>query len=114
MIVPTVGRIVWYHPGQFDAIIVNEKEPLAALVAAVYKFTTVEGNDYFNLNLTVSDANGLQWNRRYVRLVQENEVPPPADSYCEWMPYQKSIAKGEIKPTLHAIPINPPIQEGIV
>jgi len=36
-----------------------------------------------------------------ITLRQEGD-PLPSGSYCEWMPYQKAVAKGEIAPTLHA------------
>lgn len=55
MIVPTVGRIVWYWPPRDHSLVCNPDEPLAAIVASVVD-----------------------------------------------VPYQKSVAKGDVEPTHHA------------
>ena len=39
-----------------------------------------------------------------LRLVQEGDQFGDWEPHAEWMPYQKSVAKGEIPPTLHAMP----------
>jgi hypothetical protein len=73
------------------------KQPLAALVTYVHSDTMV--------NLAVFDANGNGHGRTSVKLVQDGGNPRSVDeSYCEWMPYQKAVAKGDIAPTLHASP----------
>lgn len=77
MIVPTVGRVVWYRPDDGD-----EQERYAAHVAAVHSNGMV--------NLMVIDPTGIPFNRMRVRLVQDGEKPGPGE--CEWMPYQKGQA----------------------
>ncbi len=93
MIKPTVGRVVWYRPAEGNLLDFSQGQPLAAIIAHVHSDTLV--------NLAIFDANGQLWNRTSVVLVQEGD-PVPTSSYCEWMPYQKSVAKGETAPVLHA------------
>jgi hypothetical protein len=75
---PTVGRCLHYRPAAGN-------EPLAAMLAKVNSDTSV--------NLTVFGADGVTHARSNVPLVQEGEVPPEGQSYCEWMPYQTGQAK---------------------
>ena len=80
MILPTVGRVVWfykYSQGQ------GHKGPLAAHVAHVH------GDDC--VNLMVIDQNGSPRSETSVKLVQEDDEAPTND-YCTWMPYQKGQA----------------------
>lgn len=98
MIIPTVGRVVWYRQGSSNGLKNTtwhdgSLKPLVALVVDVHDDRLV--------NLSVFDSNGIAWPRPNVLLVQEGDTIPDS-SYCEWMPYQKSVAKGEIPPTLHA------------
>jgi len=95
MIKPTPGRIVWYRVNNNDDLVTIGDQPLAAMIAGVV-------NDEM-VHLTVSDAFGETHSRQAVRLIQEGE-PIPVGVYCEWMPYQKAVAKGEITPTRHAAP----------
>jgi len=78
MIVPTVGRVVWYrtHGGAPEQ---------AAIVCKVHGDRMV--------NLAVFDQDGHTHALTSVKLVQEGD-PVPDDSwgYCEWMPYQKGQA----------------------
>lgn len=93
MISPTVGRVVWYHPGPEDPWGSKSDEVQAAIIAAVFSDTEV--------NLMVITPNGEPYQRQHVTLHQEgNEAP--ANGYAEWMPYQKQVASGQIPPTLHA------------
>jgi hypothetical protein len=78
MIKPTVGRVVWFWMPNSP-----QKEPLAAMVAAVITDSIV--------NLSVIDAEGNQFGQKGVPLVQDGEKSP-AMAYCEWMPYQKGQA----------------------
>jgi hypothetical protein len=93
MIRPTVGRVLWYHPSENDPAPIFRGEVLAAIVTRVVTEKRV--------NLTVFRADGVTYGRDAVRLCQEDEERPRAP-FCEWMPYQKAVAKGEITPTLHA------------
>lgn len=95
MIKPTVGRVLLFHPPSNAAESgFAEASICAAIVAYVHSDICV--------NLAVFDANGRSHSRTSVTLVQEGETPPPGGYYCEWMPYQKAVARGEIPPALHA------------
>lgn len=108
MIIPTVGRAVWYRPSRMDYFAMPENEgaeaqPLAATVTYVHSNTLV--------NLVVFDVNGAPHGKSSVYLYQggENDKHPAAGSgFCEWMPYQKAVAKGDIAPTRHAQPPEAP------
>lgn len=78
---PTVGRVVLYVPGPGDHA--NEGQPHAATVAFVHDDNLV--------NLSIVDANGMQYSRTHIPLVQDVQdgAPLPAPhGYCHWMPYQ--------------------------
>lgn len=92
MIVPTIGRIVWYRPSQYDrnealatppSIIgqIDPDVPCRADVVYVH-------HDHL-VNLSVTDHYGERHTRQQVTLWQEGEAPPaPTLAYCEWMPAQ--------------------------
>jgi hypothetical protein len=85
MIKPTVGRVVWYHPGKWAGDLPKiSGQPWAAIVTGVWSDTCV--------NLAVFDANGNAHKDTSVLLYQ-GEGPKPDGSYCEWMPYQIGQAK---------------------
>ena len=85
MIKPSVGRVVWFKPGAWDAknLAFNDDQPLAALVTYVW-------NDRL-VNLVVFDANGQGQGRTSVPLIQDDDVVPEG-FYAQWMPYQKGQA----------------------
>jgi hypothetical protein len=89
MIEPSVGRVVWYREREGLRL---GKQPQAALIAYVHGVTKV--------NLTVSRPSGETYGVQEVTL-WNGEGKEPHTAYCEWMPYQKAVAKGEIAPTLH-------------
>jgi hypothetical protein len=62
----------------------------------------VDVHDDRHVALNVDDHEGKRHFIPRAFLLQEGETPMDGLSYCEWMPYQKAVAKGEIKPTLHA------------
>lgn len=85
IIVPTIGRVVWYQPNDADAKILGDAgQPLAAHVAYVHSAVMV--------NLFVICPNGGFASRTSVRLVQAGESPLVGESFCEWMPYQHGQA----------------------
>jgi hypothetical protein len=87
MIHPTIGRIVWYHP---EASELNLSEPNDQVRAAMVVYVW---NDRM-VNLTVSTPVGKTYGVTSVPLLQDNDdVPASKGRYCEWMPYQKSVAK---------------------
>ena len=87
MIRPTVGRVMWYHPGDYsDGIVQHDPaQPMAAHVCYVW-------GDHM-VNLLVIDHSGGTHARTSVPIVQEGSPysagPLP---YAEWMPYQKGQA----------------------
>ena len=85
MISPTVGRVVWFHPGSGDRIMRYPDQPLAAHIAHVWSDT--------NVNLMVIDADGACCSRTSIFLMQDGGRPVSSgEAYCEWMPYQKGQA----------------------
>lgn len=98
MIKPTVGRMVLYRPSSDeDGFARNPNgEPSAAVVVQVHNDRVV--------NLAVFDAMGTSHPRTHVPLLQPEDERPASGvgGYCEWMPYQKQVAAGEVAPTRHA------------
>jgi hypothetical protein len=87
MIMPTVGRVVWFHPasgdpdlGRFDQS--HDGRPMAGIIAHVWSKTSV--------NLCVIDPNGKTHSRTSVFLHQDG--PRPDECFAEWMPFQKGQA----------------------
>jgi hypothetical protein len=93
MIVPTIGRVVLVRNRHANP---DKAQPEAALVAYVH-------NDRL-INVGGVDHGGLPFAMHRLRLVQEEGDHTDSDTYAEWMPYQKVVAKGEIAPVLHATP----------
>ncbi len=94
MIVPTVGRVVWYWKDGETQIRAGE-QPCAAMVAYVHSDTCI--------NIGYLDHNGNHHNSTSVRLVQDEPITAAIqEPFCTWMPYQKAVASGEQAPTLHA------------
>jgi hypothetical protein len=84
MIMPTVGRIVWYHR-HVDAGRDPNGQPLAAILAKVI--------DERIINLTVCNADGTTFPALHVPLLQEgDQLEDPNAAYAEWTPYQKGQA----------------------
>lgn len=92
MIKPTVGRVVWYRPGEHDGMPQgHDKQPLAAIVTYVHSDRLV--------NLAIFDANGNRHRKTSVTLLQDGEAQNAP--YAEWMPYQKGqAAKTELAETI--------------
>lgn len=85
MIVPSVGRVVWFNqmtPGVFP----GSEGTCAAIVAKVWSDRMV--------NLCVIDANGNTLSRTSVPLVQEGD-PEEKCQHCTWMPFQVGQQKAQ-------------------
>jgi hypothetical protein len=94
MIKPTVGRVVWYRPGEHDGMAVGQdKQPLDAHIVYVHSDRVV--------NLVVFDAVGTMHRKTSVVLVQEGD-PVPQFAHAEWMPYQTGQAKKHEEPKADA------------
>lgn len=96
-IVPTVGRKILFHPPSNSTK--QGFEPNAICAATIAKVLP-DGR----LNLGVLDGNGVNHSMTEVPLIQEGDTPPEDGFFAEWMPYQKSVAKGETAPVLRATP----------
>ena len=83
MIIPTVGRVVWYWKDG-DIQIRDNRQPCVALVAYVHSDTLI--------NIAYFDENGHAHNSTSVRLIQQGEPVPPDMPFCTWMPYQTGQA----------------------
>lgn len=97
MITPTIGRVMWFHPGEFLNGMTQHSAHQAMTAHVCYVW-----NDNL-VNLFVIDHAGVTWARTSVPIVQDGSpYTVGASPYAEWMPYQKKVAAGEIQPTLHA------------
>ena len=94
-IVPTVARMVHFHPSNSSSHPAFEPN---AVCAAVIANVLPNGK----LNLAVFDGNGASFAMANVPLVQEGEDATEGGYYAEWMPYQKAVATGETEPVKHA------------
>ena len=83
MIIPTIGRVVWYHA--YPKI---ERQPYPAFICYVHSNRLI--------NIAGFEANGLPFSATSVLLRQEGEDKPEF-AYAEWMPYQQMKAKEENK-----------------
>lgn len=94
---PTVGRVVLFHASPESPLELRNAppsdQPNAAIIVYVHTDRLV--------NLVVFDAHGTPRGYVGVPLIQDGD-PCPRDFYCEWMPYQKAVASGEMAPVLHA------------
>jgi hypothetical protein len=90
---PSVGRVVWYRPGQYDFVLhtrwnegTSRKEvgPLAAIITGVV-------NDHC-VHLAGFDFYGYAWSRQNVYLWHGDCGVEQDSPYAEWMPYQKGQA----------------------
>lgn len=82
MIVPSIGRVMWYWPLKEE----RGDQPLAALVTYVHDDNIV--------NLVVFATDGTSSGKSSVPIVQDGSPYIAGDSpYVEWMPYQIGQAK---------------------
>lgn len=92
MTIPTPGRIMWFYgdPNCANSGFVPPRsgEPLAAIVTSVRPADEL----LLYVNLSVFDADGNQYPRQNVVVVQDGE-PVPDCAYACWMPYQIGQAK---------------------
>jgi hypothetical protein len=84
IIVPTIGRIVWFWDLARD-IHDPYAQPEAAIVTYVH-------HDHM-VNLSVFSPNGENRARTSVLLCHEGSARPDNGGFCEWMPYQVGQAK---------------------
>lgn len=86
MIYPTVGRRVWFWPGnttgRYNCI--DPRQPFDAGVLFVHNERCV--------NLLVTDHAGFQFTQNSAQLLQDDD-PAPEGPHAAWMPYQKGQAE---------------------
>jgi hypothetical protein len=82
MIVPTIGRKVWFTPANTDTEIAwgDKKQKLDATIIYVWSDVMV--------NLFVVDQEGKTWLKSSVPLLSGDISPNAFGYYAEWMPYQ--------------------------
>jgi hypothetical protein len=107
VIVPTIGRIVWYTPLTNEPVLMHldRTHPMTAQVCYVNPDGTV--------NLLVTDHMGNTTPRTGVELIQENDGAVPASgNYCQWMPYQQAAQAraDEAKPS--KAKVDPSLKKG--
>lgn len=78
MIVPTIGRVMWYWPAKT----LRCDQPYAVFVTYVHSDNMI--------NVGGFNSNGEPFASTSVPIVQDGSPYTVGDSaYCEWMPYQK-------------------------
>lgn len=81
MIKPTIGRVVIVQRGSHDA----QSDGWPAFVNKVHSDRCINVAGYNEWGTTVSFNS--------VPLLQDDDEPPEAGPYAEWMPYQKAQAE---------------------
>lgn len=92
MITPTIGRIIYVRNRWASGV---QKNPEPAIIVHVHSDRLI--------NVAGWASDGGSFIAHALPLIQDGEEAP-SYTYAEWMPYQKSVAKGEIPPVLHAEP----------
>ena len=80
MIVPTIGRVVWFYPIDFGRPDIVNPQPYPALICYVHGDRMI--------NLAGFDNNGEPFKRTSVTLLQDDDPFPLDRDYACWMPYQ--------------------------
>lgn len=81
MIIPSIGRVVWYYPPGHPP----GEQPWPALICFVHNERLI--------NLGGFEADGTPFDAREVVLVQEEDSLKHDGAYASWMPYQQQAAK---------------------
>lgn len=87
--VPTIGRIVWFYPGEDSEIVAGEEKYLGAMVQEVSTedIVTVAG----------VDLDGVPFCVEGIALLDPStpDLAPDIGGYATWMPYQVAQAAKE-------------------
>ena len=85
--VPTIGRIVWYYPGEGSNIVAGSSKFVGAMVQEVYDDSTV--------SVTGVDMDGDSFCTEEVSLFNPDHpgLDPDIGGYATWMPYQVAQAE---------------------
>lgn len=86
VIIPTVGRVMWYWPATGDdgVAVRSPDQPFRADVCFVHSDREV--------NVVVNDHDGQPHRKTNVLVRQEGDEMPANGDYCEWMPFQRGQA----------------------
>jgi hypothetical protein len=84
MIIPTIGRVVWFQPAKNSDQPLRD-QPFSASVAYVH------GDRMINIGFF--DQNGVAHNATSVTLLQDDEVGNACGYFAQWMPYQVAVHK---------------------
>lgn len=89
LIKPTVGRVVWFYPGElaFRGFNYDPAVPMAAIIAFVQSDRMV--------NLHVFDHAGAPHGVTSIPLHHGDEVAGDGGPRCEWMPFQRGQAQAQ-------------------
>lgn len=79
MISPTIGRVILVHSRQQDAT-----GPWPCFVTKVWSDRAINAAGFNEWGTSVSYSS--------LPLLQDDDAPPAAGPYAEWMPYQKGQA----------------------
>ena len=87
--VPTVGRIVWFYPGEDSEILAGEKKCLGAMVQEVSTEDIV--------TVTGVGLDGVPFCVEGIALLDPStpDLDPDIGGYATWMPYQVAQAAKE-------------------
>lgn len=88
LIMPTVGRVVWYWP--HGAATGDGEQPYAAHIVYV--------SDAHRVNLLTFSHDGFPMPRLGAHLVQPGEPAPAKGGYATWMPFQVGQARALQQP----------------
>lgn len=85
MIVPTIGRVVWYTPHYFGTAPANG-QPFPAFICYVHSDERI--------NVAGFDNDGNPFRDKEVLLVQDpvGSVVPEREGWATWMPFQREQA----------------------
>jgi hypothetical protein len=114
-IAPTVGRKLYFYPGEDKSVHRFDDQPIDATIIYVWpQAPTQEGQSDIPqlLNLHVIDHTGTQQTKTSVPLIQDGEDVPSVGNYAMWMPFQVGQAKAQNEPgVLQVAPFGVPVPQ---
>jgi hypothetical protein len=89
MIIPTIGRRVWYWPAGINDYDMQDIDGIRHAFDAGIVYVHNERL----VNVVVTDHLGFTHRRKNVTLIQPGDEIPQDKPRCEWMPFQTQAAK---------------------
>ena len=98
MIVPTIGRKVWFWPAveMYHEFMRTEPDDIPATASQPHDATVVTVHDAREVNLRCSDRAGASYTVPNVQLLQDDDPIPTDRCFATWMPYQVKAAKSNV------------------